>query len=163
MPDSIGPDGAFDFRIVVPDGGLGHAAPVYIDPPAAIGYDYETTGINFASVLLPQIGDSLFGLYLWDAGRDAYVFDRELTAGVEHDFPAGGVSRFRILGIEPTAGLDPTDPEAFPTGVTFVAGGEAQVSMRALVPEPGSLALVLTSLAVIVFGAIPRALKKARR
>jgi hypothetical protein len=146
-PNTVNPDGSFVFNIDIPNGGLGHSAPVYLDPAVAIGYEYEATGLNFATVLLPPVGDDLFSLWLWDPDSSAYVFAAELTAGATYDFGPGGVARFRILGIEEDAALNPLDTLAFPTGVTFVSAGAANVTMIALVPEPSSLALLLGAFA----------------
>lgn len=138
LPDSSG-DG-FDFDdVLVPD----HTRMLFFDPDYAIGYDYSVVGPNFASVLLPQVGDGLFDLYLWSGG--VFVFDRELTAGVEFTFAAGGVNRFRIFGIEESAELDPDDPMAFLTGLSFTAAGTADVTMTAYVPEPSTISLLLAA------------------
>lgn len=83
------------------------------------------------------------------------MFDSLVHAGVEHQFAGFGVDRFRIAGIETSAGLDPNDMTAFVTGLTFV--GSDVVSMRmepvttlvnaATVPEPTILALIGLGLA----------------
>lgn len=110
-------------------------------PRPAIGYDYAASGANFASVLLPVVGDSdKYELWLWDGG---WVLDGNVPAGTAHAFAAGGVARFRILGIDPNAGLDPEDPTAFVTGLTFTHTGPVDVTMNAYVPEPTALALLL--------------------
>jgi len=55
-----------------------------------------------------------------------------------------GVDRFRIMGIEPSAGLDPADPTAFVTGLSFVAPGTVTISQTPIaVPEPGTGTLLL--------------------
>lgn len=145
----VDPTGLYTFNSRVVAGQI-----QYYDPAVAIGYDYMTgTGDpNFASVLLPMVGDGLFDLYLFD-GTD-YLFERVLSAGEEFFFSAGGVGRFRILGIEAWAALDPADVTAFATGLSFVADGMFTGSMRPLtqrvpdaVPEPGSLALLACGLA----------------
>jgi hypothetical protein len=95
------------------------------DPPVAIGYDYAigTGNPNFASVTLPTgIGDNMFDLYLFN-GTDFFI-KTHLAGGNTFTFDPGGVDRFRILGIEPSAGLDPQNPTAFITGLTFVGSGE---------------------------------------
>ncbi len=121
----------------------------WIDPLVAIGYDYLlNTGPNFASVLLPNVGDDLFDLWLWDGSN--WILDGIINAGVEHFFGGTGVDRFRILGIETSAGLDPNDPLAFITGLTFVSPGTVNMDMNPItqnvpgpsVPEPATLALL---------------------
>ncbi len=129
---------------------------VFIDPLVAIGYDYEiTSGPNFASVLLPTgFGDDLFDLYQWN-GSD-YEFLSQLAGGVEYNF-GQSVDRFRILGIEPGLGLDPSDPTAFVTGLTFDSNGVVQMTQTPItfetdpssqVPVPSSLALILIGLGI---------------
>lgn len=139
----------------------------FIDPEVAIGYDYYhgdpyelehdegdpyvpySQDQNFQSVLLPHldIGDDLYELYLFDVSSDSWVFAGILTAGVEYDFGPGGVDRFRILGIEEEAGLDPNDPSAFVTGLTLVTPGTIAVTMQSIiVPEPSTMVLLGTAL-----------------
>ena len=84
---------------------------IFIDPLVAIGYDYEIGAgdPNFASALLPTgIGDNLFDLWLFDGLGMPFDTGTDLTGGVTFDFGPGGVSRFRILGIEVEAGSGPT-------------------------------------------------------
>lgn len=141
---TVGPDGVYTFDATVVAG-----QTIFIDPFVAIGYDYMIGAgdPNFASVLLPMVGDGLFDLYLFD-GQD-YVFAYELAAGTTFFFGGEGIDRFRILGIEADAGLDPADVTAFVTGLTFVADGRFTGSMTPItqfvpeaVPEPGTLILV---------------------
>jgi hypothetical protein len=119
---------------------------VFIDPLVAIGYDYQIGAgdPNFASVLLPMgIGDNLFDLWLWD-GTQFIDSGKELMGGIEYDFGGVGVDRFRILGIETSAGLDPNNTTAFITGLKFVADGHFTGTMTPLtaqVPEPSAFAL----------------------
>ncbi|MFO1357945.1 nidogen-like domain-containing protein [Plasticicumulans sp.] len=136
---------------------------IFIDPIIAIGYDYFVdSGPNFASVLLPTgIGDDLFDLWLFDALLNDWVDSGvDIAGGTQHFFAPGGVSRFRILGIEIAALLDPDDPTAFVTGLTFA--GTGQVSMRQVairfdtdqpigIPEPAGLALLAFGL-LTMFG-----------
>jgi hypothetical protein len=128
------PDGTFRFDIA----GVGPQT-IFIDPPVAVGYDYAIGpgDPNFASVLLPDVGDGVYELHRWNG--TAWVFDRLLTAGVPHSFPAGGVDRFRIKGIEASAGLDPTNPVAFVTGLTFTASGQFTGTMKPIPHPPATL------------------------
>jgi hypothetical protein len=135
----------FDFNITGVSNQL-----TYIDPMIATGYEYEigATDPNFASVLLPTgIGDNLFDLLLW-SGSSFVDSGIGLTGGVQYFFGPGGVDRFEIGGIEPSAGLDPANPTAFVTGLTFVSQGNftGRMTPIAVVPEPATLALLVLSL-----------------
>ncbi len=126
---------------------------IFIDPLIAVGYDYVigSGDPNFASVILPTgIGDNLFDLYLFSGG--AWVFKDHLTGGDSFAFDPGGVDRFRILGIEASANLDPDNSTAFITGLTFMADGEFTGTMTPItaevpVPEPATLLLLGSGLA----------------
>lgn len=127
----------------------------YYDPLVAIGYDYAIglEGPNFASLILPEIGDSFFDLLLPQGS--GFDFVARLAAGEEYFFSAGGVSAFRILGIETSAGLDPSDPTAFVTGLSFVSDGRFTGTMRPIsefvapVPLPSSLAVMIGALGLL--------------
>ena len=76
-----------------------------------IGYDYAIApgDPNFAAFILPTgIGDNLYDLYLFNGTE--YFFKAQVTGGDPYFFDPGGVDRFRILGIEASAGIDPSDP-----------------------------------------------------
>lgn len=109
------------------------------------GFDFRAgAGMpNFASLLLPEFGDDLFILHLFDGTPD-----RELRAGVLHEFGPGGVDHFQILGIGPRPRVN---PDAFITGLGFLSTDEGftlNLIVTPLgVPEPGSLALLGTGLA----------------
>lgn len=159
---SVDPEGVFHFDIGVQVG-----QQVLIDPAVAIGYDYQI-GVGdplFKSVTLPAIGDGLFDLYLFN-GTD-YSFAAVLTAGEEYLFGGLGVDRFRVLGIETSAALDPTDPTAFVTALTFAGNGRFTGTQTPLtfdsvavpVPEPETYALMLAGLGVV--GAVVR--KRSRQ
>ncbi len=157
LPTVITP-GGFSFTFTPPD----HTVPFFIDPDVATGYDYAvTSGPNFASVLVPEAlpnGDSEFTLDLGIHGLFA------LLAGVEFDLlavVAEGLSSFSILEIDTDEGLDPTDPLAFVTGLTFVDGGEVTVTqdpivehVAATIPEPGTFGLF--ALGLLGFGVLSR-------
>lgn len=136
---------------------------IFIDPIIAVGYDYivncpnNVCGPNIASVLLPTIAldDGQYQIYLWD-GDGFDIFAGIAEDGVEFFFDSGGVDRFRVLGIDPAAMLDPVSPVAFVTGLTFVSTGTVDMSMIAVtfdtdavnppgatgVPEPGAITLL---------------------
>lgn len=142
---SVGPDGVFKFDVEVQTG-----ETIAIDPVVAVGYDYQIGDgdPNFAGVTLPDVGDGLYDLFLFDELLGDWSFAAELSAGVEFLFADGGVNRFRILGIETSAGLDPNDATAFITLLTFTGNGRFTGTMTpitAYVPTPGSVALLLAS------------------
>jgi PEP-CTERM motif. len=144
LPSATLPNGWL-FSLTIPNELL------YIDPQVAVGYDYLLdSGPNFTSVLLPSVGDDHFSLYLWNGTE--WAFDSTLNAGMEHAFGGAGVDKFRITGIETSAGLDPNSPTAFVTGLTFADIGSASMHMTALVqvvPEPKSYAMLLAGLGLV--------------
>jgi hypothetical protein len=130
----------------------------YVDPVVASGYRYSTGDgdPNFASVTLPFVGANAFTLSFEQNGQQN---TSTLAAGIRYDFPLGGVSSFLVTGIDPGANVDPNNPLAFPTGVTFVSDGEFTGTMTALtansggnVPEPATIGLLVTALTCALSG-----------
>jgi hypothetical protein len=143
--------------IVNSDGRYVYHVPVevgqtyYLDPTVAVGYDFRIGAgdPNFASVVLPDLGDPLYDLYLWDDGE--WRFEAALAPATVFDLGPGGVDRFRIGGIDPRLALDPRDTTAFMTGVTFVTGGtftgtQTPLDAEAFAPEPTLPALLAAGL-----------------
>ncbi|CAM5353716.1 PEP-CTERM sorting domain-containing protein [Thauera mechernichensis] len=127
---------------------------IFIDPIVAVGYDYAIGAGDplIRAVLLPTgIGDSLYDIELWD-GSAWVPFKTNILGGEELVFDDDGVDRFRVLGIETTAGLDPANPLAFITGLRFAEEGRFTGTMTPLtefvapVPEPGVLVLIAAGL-----------------
>jgi hypothetical protein len=149
----IGTNVTYGFNFTVQTG-----QTYFIDPAVATGYVYEigASDPNFASVELPDIGNpSPYELYLWN-GTD-FVFDTMLAADTTLDFGGTGVSEFEVLGIDPSLGLDPTNPTAFVTALTFEGAGSFTGTMTPIttnVPEPTSLTLFVCGL--LGFGSIRR-------
>jgi hypothetical protein len=146
--------GIFHFSI----SGIDPDVTYNLDPSAAMGYIYST-GLgnpNFASVTLPDIGNpNPYSLYLWDGSK--FVFDALLAADTAFDFGPGGVDRFEILGIDPSLGVDPSNPTAFITALTFAGAGGFTGTMTPIVAdvaEPASIGLLGIGLAA--FGRLRR-------
>jgi hypothetical protein len=140
-------EGVYNFMIA----GVGPTSVTFIDPFVAVGYDYAIGAGDppFASVLLPDVGDGQFTLAYLDGGTPVQT---TLAHDAQFFFPPGGVSAFRVTGIEVAAGLDPNNVTAFITGLTFVTQGNFTGTMTPLtvfvpdpsqVPEPATLACVL--------------------
>jgi hypothetical protein len=131
---NVDPQYLFDVTVVA-------GQTVFIDPPVAIGYDYQVGSADphFESVLLPAVGDNLFDLYLWNPTASEYQFHMTIGSNIKFDFPVGGVDRFRVLGIEPSAGLDPNNATAFVTGLTFVSSGQFTGTMTPIISETVSV------------------------
>ena len=129
--DTTGINPIYTFDVTVDAAGQ----TIFIDPRVAVGYDYKIGSGNpkFNSVILPPTGNNLFDLHLWNGSK--YVFHATVQSGVEFSFPSGGVDRFRVLGIEAGAGLDPNNATAFVTGLTFVSTGQFTGTMTPIVAE----------------------------
>jgi hypothetical protein len=124
----------------------------YIDPTIATGYLYQigSGDPNFASVILPNIGNSgPYSLYLWNG--TSFVFDTSLAAGQLFNFGPAGVSEFEVLGIDPSLALDPNNTTAFITQLTFTGVGNFTGTMTPLTeavgatPLPGALPMFVSA------------------
>lgn len=154
LPDGGNPTDGWLFEPIIVEG-----APTWFDLEVAIGYEYVLNdGPNVASVTLPGgLGDDLYDPWLFDAIAGDWVDSgTDLAAGVEHTFAPGGTTRFRILGIKVKAALDPEDPTAFVTGLTFAGGGPLELVMTPIsatvVPLPPGIVLAAPALAALVWG-----------
>lgn len=114
-----------------PFGGINARTPrTFYDPPVAVGYDFDMDAESvgaFESVLIPAPlpgGDSEFLL-------EAEGVSTPLTAGVAVEFSSfvnGPVRSFQIKGIDVDEALNPDDPAAFVTGLTFEPGTDEDVT-----------------------------------
>jgi hypothetical protein len=149
-------NGSYQFDITVVPGQI-----YYLDPEVAIGYDFVIGDgdPNFATLDLPEdIGDGLFDIFTFDAAGQWTLLAADWNGADLFDFGVGGVSRFRVMGIETSAALDPSNTTAFVTGVSFTGAGRFTgtqtpivVSLPDAVPEPGSLVLVACGLGGLAF------------
>jgi len=139
--------GSYKFNVTVTP-----STRYFFDPEIAVGYVYQT-GIgdpNFASLVLPVIGNSHYDIYGYDGADQAVLLAHDWAAGAVFDFAAGGVAKFKVLGIDPAAALDPASTTAFVTGLTFTGAGTFTGTQtpitEIIVPEPASMALLTAGL-----------------
>jgi hypothetical protein len=147
---TIDASGVYNFHV----GGVGPDHITFIDPLVAIGYHYliGAGDPHFQSLLLPNVGDGIYTLTFADGTGNHTV---SLLHDQQYFFGAGGVGDFTITGIETSAGLDPSNPTAFITGLTFSGNGDFTGTMTPLtelvagVPEPQTYALMLGGFALL--------------
>ncbi|WP_083748859.1 PEP-CTERM sorting domain-containing protein [Pelomonas sp. KK5] len=131
--------------------------PVFIDPLVAIGYAYKIGAGNplFKTVSLPAgVGDDRYEIIV--GSQHFTVHGNEIFDFTAHGF-AAGVDGFTVEGIEPAALLDPNDPQAFVTRLTFAGSGQFTGTQTALtmdytapVPEPSSGVMLLAGGALLL-------------
>jgi hypothetical protein len=149
-------NGSFKFDITVVPG-----VTYYIDPEVAIGYDYAIGAGDplFLSVDLPDdIGDGLYDIYGYDAAGQLVLLAHDWNGADVFSFGPDGVDRFRVLGIETSAGLDPDSTTAFITGLTFNGAGQFTGTQTPItvtvdpnqVPEPAGLAFAALGLVMVL-------------
>lgn len=143
-------DGAWEF-VNVP---VSSTNPVWFDPVVAVGYEYKVNGAGplISSVILPQgVGDGRYDIYIWENG-DWKLLQGDVLGGQTFSFGAA-VERFKVLGIEPSAGLNPASPIAFSAGLVFNQDGTVNLSQHAIsvsaVPEPETYAMMGAGLAML--------------
>jgi len=153
-------DGAWEF-VNVP---VSATNPVWFDPEVAVGYVYQVNGAGplISSVILPQgIGDGRYDIYVWENG-DWKLLQGNVLGGQTFSFGTA-VDRFKVLGIEESAGLNPASPIAFSAGLVFDQNGTVNLSQHAIsvsaVPEPATYAMMGAGLAML--GMVARRRKKA--
>lgn len=156
MPDQIiGETNTYIFEdLSIGDEGVGIDTPAWIDPEIAIGYDLSVTGAGVTAIVLPDLlwaagpcqvwyddGAGPTWLTYYDEWDDAWYSD--FFPGVTIDFPHA-VHVFGITGIDPSLGLDPANPNAFPLGLIFdgPASGVAITMTPVAVPEPTTFAVL---------------------
>ncbi|WP_232410994.1 nidogen-like domain-containing protein [Methylophilus sp. 5] len=129
---------------------------VFIDPLVAVGYDYEVTGNQFTSVLLPLLTADTDGYAIYALGNvTPGGLLGTVMGGTVFDF-AAPLSGFTVVGIDTAAMLSPGNTTAFVTGLTFLNAGVVTMSQTpitsfvAQVPEPSSYAMLLCGLAGLI-------------
>ena len=151
--EETGDNGEFIFEIT--DVQILPFRTFFFDPEIAVGYSYTITGSTFHSVTAPtvaQVNDAN-GQYLLEANGISQI----IAAGETVIFGAGtDISDFTITGIDVTPGLDPTDPEAFITGVSVASfTGSLTIpqtpitEQTAVIPLPASFLFIGTGLAAL--------------
>jgi hypothetical protein len=153
--------GGSEFTPVMPsnpedlDGGFVFQLPevteeevIWIDPFIATGYTYTVKdGGLFDAVVAPtqfSVNDADgYTIEYYDAAGNLVVVN--LSPGGSYNF-SNPVSEFVLKGIDESLMLDPTDGNAFVTGLSFATAGQFEVSQVAIqkyvdVSAPGSLAL----------------------
>jgi len=143
---------------------VSHGQSVNLDPAAALGYIFSigAGNPNFATVELPNLGLSHpYDIFTWNG--ISFVFAQQLAADTLYNFGPGGVSRFEVLGIDASLGLDPSNSTAFVSQVTFTGDGQFTGSMTAItaVPEPSTWAMMILGFAGLGFMAYRRKSKPA--
>ena len=146
----VGEESEFVFTLPEVDAG----ETIWFDPDVSTGYTYTAGNSGqFASVTAPTL--------LSVNDDDGYLITITNPSGVEHkealmagqtfDFPFP-VSTFTLTGINEDLMLDPTDPTAFVTGVSFADSGSYTITQAAIVtsttsvPTPSTIAIFLLSL-----------------
>ncbi len=164
LPDIIGDGGGFIFD----DISIFDTDEFYFfDPDVAIGYEYIATGANITEVLLPDnIGDldNQYNLLADSSGGSCSSFapTGDVIAGGSPFVLSSPVPCFAIDGIDVNAGLDPTDPLAFNTGLKFDSTGLIDLTQTPIVQShdtPETLTLLGATVA-IMFG---RSFKKGKK
>jgi hypothetical protein len=102
---------------------------------------------TFATVELPtDIGDGIYVIEVYDGMAGEFIFLQSLLGGEPLIFELDTVNRFRVLGIEAEAGLDPADTEAFITTLAF-AGPVTELVMT---PIEGSSVPLMSFWAIVL-------------
>lgn len=164
LPDLSNPtndDGEFVFELPEVEA----EETIWFDPDVASGYIY-TSNLAIASVTAPSLAtvpdpDG----YILEFTSGGVLQQFTLNAGETFDFSLNGfndVFDFSIIGINLDLALDPTNPQAFVTGVSFAESGSltfTQAPITTFVPDtpvnnvsaPGSFFLLGMSLCGLLF------------
>ena len=125
----------------------------WFDPPGVTGFDYSLSSGDFTSFTLPgsSFNPSLVDLYIGGVLTAA-----GLAPGATFTFGAG-VTAFSLTGINPSLAGGPGLGAAYPIQL-FFTGAPGTLSITPTppiplspVPEPGSLALLVTAFMMLLF------------
>ena len=153
MPDEgveVGEESEFVFTLPEVDAG----ETIWFDPDVSTGYTYTAGNSGqFASVTAPTLlsVNDADGYLITITDLLGVEYTEALMAGQTFDFPFP-VSTFTLTGINEDLMLDPTDPTAFVTGVSFADPGSYTITQAAIVtsttsvPAPSTIAIFLLSL-----------------
>jgi hypothetical protein len=106
----------------------------------AVGYRIEVAdGLSTLETVLlqPDLGDGEFTIVPLDAANQPAGPAVPLTGDAVLDLTtldAAGIEALEIRGIEPSAELDPTDPEGFAPGFTFTGEDPGELEVTPLLP-----------------------------
>lgn len=132
----------------------------FYDPVVATGFTYEAIGTAFTQLMVPgEYGDGEFTLLLFNSVT--HTFD--LPGATFHSgetidltqFDPNGLTKLKIGGIEPSAGVDPQDQTGFVTGFSFASntGSFTMAAEVASIPEPENWGLMLAGLGLVGWAA----------
>jgi hypothetical protein len=151
-------DGGYIFQVPVTTG-----QSVYFDPQVADGYDY-TLGPSsplIASAIFPTVPGDVDGYDVYALTDLTTPLLTNVLGGASVDFTslpgyAGGIDGFALRGIDLGANVDPNDPLAFVTQLTFASAGTVSLTQTPVtayvagsVPEPQTWASLSLGLAVL--------------
>lgn len=170
LPDPSNPtndEGEFVFQL--PE--VEENETIWFDPDVASGYVY-TSNLAIASVTAPSLAtvpdpDGYMLEFMFGGVLQQFA----LAAGETFDFGINnfnGVYEFSIVGINLDLALDPTNPQAFVTGVSFAESGDLTFTQAPIItfvpdpttdiPEPASIFMLSLGLGGLLVGR--RKLKK---
>lgn len=153
MPDSIGPNGEFQFTFTPTPNEF-----VFIDPAISIGYDYAITEgadtNDIVAAMFPLLAGDDDGYQIYTLGTNELL--GTVLGGEEFVFQTA-VDGFSLRGIDEDVMLDPTNPTAFVTGLKFANNSLVSIAQTPItvdtdgnaVPEPATWLLAMAGLAAV--------------
>lgn len=153
-----------EFVIEIPEA-LPPGETVWIDPPVSVGYEYEIVGgPAFDTVTAPSLATvpDLDGYTVTVGGTTVSL----ASAATLDFFSVFGVNPtvFTVEGIDPNLMLDPSDPLAFPLGVSLTTTAFSTTvnitPITGVIPLPAGLPLYLGGL--LLGGAVLRTRRASR-